>query len=525
MKKSIASFLALCILAVSLCGCGANNTQGNSSPPPPAQSTPGQDSPSPERSTKDEIIFAQGSDLTTMDPHIGMQERAFSLTNNIFDPLVTFDPDMNMQPCLATSWEWLENGCVLEMKLREGVKFQNGDDFTAEDVVFNADRLQELNNTFGDAYVKTEAVDEYTVRFYLSAPKPALLNALTDPMCSMIPKDYFESDPDGFAANPIGTGPYKMKDYSVGDYYTLERWDGYWGEPAKTERLTMRIVPESGQRVTLLETGEIDVAYEIPYNSVSMITDNPNLQLLQTPSMKIIMIYCNTQSAGPIGNPTVRKAIESAIDKEAIVQAVCYGYGEATYSIMPSSADDYQELPGNPYNVERAKELLAEAGYADGFDLEIWTNSNQANTELCTILQSQLKEIGVNLKITVQDDNTTNSLRNSGADFGLMLHFFSCNISHADYVLFHTLTSTQYSNFSRFKLQEYDDTYHAWEQTAEGDEREALLQQLYAIEQEYLPEIPVYNDIRLIGATASLEGLALSRIGAYEYQNAVVYTD
>lgn len=106
-----------------------------------------------------------------------------------------------------------------------------------------------------------------------------------------------------------------------------------------------------------------------------------------------------------------------------------------------------------------------------------------------------------------------------------MLHFFSCNISHADYVLFHTLTSTQYSNFSRFKLQEYDDTYHAWEQTAEGDEREALLQQLYAIEQEYLPEIPVYNDIRLIGAAASLEGLTLSRIGAYEYQNAVVYTD
>ena len=92
-------------------------------------------------------------------------------------------------------------------------------------------------------------------------------------------------------------------------------------------------------------------------------------------------------------------------------------------------------------------------------------------------------------------------------------------------MLFHTLTSTQYSNFSRFNLQEYDDTYHAWEQTAEGGDREALLQKLYEIEQEYLPEIPVYNDIRLIGASANLEGLTLSRIGAYEYQNAVVYTD
>ena len=513
MKRFLSSILALCMLAALLSGCGAGNNAETGT------QTDG------ERTIKDEIIFAQGSDLTSMDPHIGMQERAFSLTNNIFDPLVTMDADMNIQPCLATSWEWLEDGCVLEMKLREGVKFQNGEDFTAEDVVFNADRLQELNNTFGNAYLKSEAVDEYTVRFHLSAPKPALLNALTDPMCSMIPKDYYESDPDGFAANPIGTGPYMLMDYSVGDYYTLERWDGYWGEPAKTQYLTMRIVPEAGQRVSLLETGEIDVAYEIPYNSVSTITDNPDLQLLQTPSMKIVMLYCNTQSSGPIGDPLVRKAIESAIDKESIVQAVCYGYGEATYSICPSSATDYMELEGNPYDVERAKELLAEAGYPDGFDLEIWTNSNQANTELCTILQNQLAEIGINLSITVQDDNTTNSRRNAGEDFGLILHFFSCNIAHADYVLFHTLVSTQYSNFARFNLPEYDEAYHTWEQTADEQQRQELLKELYALEQEYLPEIPVYNDIRLLGATKNLEGLALSRIGAYEYQNAVVYVD
>lgn len=520
MKKWLSLLLAAVMMLSVLCGCSSGSGAATAAPAGPSGSA----EPT-ERAIKDEIVFAQGSDLTTMDPHKGMQERAYSLTNNIFDPLVTFDSDMKIQPCLATSWQWLEDNCVLEMKLRQGVKFQNGEDFTAEDVVFNADRLQELNHVFGDSYVKTEAVDDYTVRFYLSTPKPSLLNALTDPMCSMIPKDYFEADPDGFAAKPIGTGPYMLKEFSSGDYYTLERYDGYWGGPAKTKYLTLRIVPESGQRVMLLETGEVDVAYEIPYNSVSTIEGNDDLQLLQTPSMKIVMLYFNTQSSGPASNPLVRKAVESAIDKQAIVNAVCYGYGTPTYSICPSNVTDYVELPGNHYDVARAKELMTQAGYPDGCDLTIWSNSNQANTELCTILQSQLKEIGINLNIVVQDDNTTNTLRNAGEDFGIILHFFSCNIGHADYVLYWTLKSGNYSDFSRFNNPEYDKTYLTWEKTAEGADRQKLLEKLYSIEQENLPEIPMYNDVKLIGATKNLEGMQLSQIGAHEYQNAVVYAD
>jgi peptide/nickel transport system substrate-binding protein len=336
MKKALSLILALCMTVPMLCSCGSKTTPAGSTTGPGVEET----------SIKDEIVFAQGSDLTTMDPHKGPQERAYSLTNNIYDPLLTMDENMQIQPCLAMSWEWLENDCVLEMKLREGVKFQNGEDFTAEDAVFNVERLQELQSVFGSNFVKAEAPDEYTLRITLSAPKPALLNALTDPMCSMIPKDYYESDPDKFAANPIGTGPYMMKDYNVGDYYTLERFDGYWGGPAKTKYLTMRIIPESGQRITLLQTGEIDVAYDIPYNSVSTLKQSEDLQLLQTPSMKVIMLYADCKDDQPWANPTVRKAIEAAIDKDAIVQAVCYGYGTPTYSLMPPNATDYMELTG-----------------------------------------------------------------------------------------------------------------------------------------------------------------------------------
>ena len=120
---------------------------------------------------------------------------------------------------------------------------------------------------------------------------------LTDPAFGIVPKAYFESvGEEGFAKAPVGSGPYKLKDYVTGDYYTLERFDDYWGEKAKTQYLTMKIVPEAGQRTIMLETGEIDVAYEIPYVDAAKIEENEDLQFLSTPSMKVVMFYLDTKS-------------------------------------------------------------------------------------------------------------------------------------------------------------------------------------------------------------------------------------
>ena len=516
MKKLLSIMLTLCMVIPMMCACSSTSSTSAESSGDQADT---------ERPIKDEIIFAQGSDITSLDPHKGFQERAYTLTNNMYDPLLTMDANMQVAPCLATSWEWSEDQCHLTMHLRQGVKFHNGEEFTSEDAAFTIDLLQTEQNTFGEGYLGCDTPDDYTIVVNFSSPMPSCVNVLTDPLVSMMPKDTYEADPEGFATNPVGTGPYKLKDYSTGDYYTLECFDEYWGEPAKTQYITMKIVPESGQRVTLLQTGEIDVAYDIPYNSVSTVQSADDLQLLQTPSVKIIMLYLDCKDDQPWKDPKVRQAIAYAIDKESIVQAVTYGYGTPTYDIMPSNLTDYRPITDYSYDVEKAKQLMAEAGYADGFAMACWCNSAQANTELATILQNQLKEIGITLNIDIQDDNTITARGTAGDPFGIRIHFFSNNIGHADYVLNWTLRTGSPTNYGRFSSAEYDELHARWKGTGESTARDELTDKLFAVYSENMPMIPVYQDVKLIGATANLEGLFLSQMGAHEYQNAVVYTD
>lgn len=473
---------------------------------------------SAEENIKDEIIFCQGNDLTTLDATIGQQERAYSISNNMFDTLIGRDADMAMVPCLATEWAW-EDDVTLKLTLREGVKFHDGSDMTAEDVKFTLDLIHERGALFAGNYAECVADDDYHVTVKLNSPNPAFLSTLTLPQAAVVPAEYDETT---FGENPIGTGPYKLLEAYEGDYYTVERFDDYWGEPAKTQYVTMKIVPEASQRTMMLETGEVDVAYGIPNNDIARVEENEDLQILTCPSMKIILMELNCDSEGAIGDANVRKAVECAIDKQTIVDALLYGYGTATSNIVPPTAEDYREYEVNSYDPERAKALLEEAGYADGVELTLWTNTDQTNTEIAQVMQSQLAEVGITLNIVTQDDNTSFSLIEAGEDFDIMLDFWQTNSAHADYVFSGMLVSTSVNNFSRYYNEDFDATYVKYASTGEGEEREALLKTLYDYMVNDTPIIGLYSETKVVAATANLSGLGLSQIGAHEYQNAVV---
>lgn len=525
MKKVTALLLAA-TMALSLAGC----SQKAAEPTAAADSgqAAGTEASAAGRKIKDEIVFAQSSDLTTMNPYIGTQERAYSLTNHMYDTLLVYDSDMNMSCSLAESYEWVDD-VTLQLNLVHDVKFHNGDPLTAEDVIFTFQQRANWGSAFKN-YIDVDnmqAKDDYTVIVPFTSPHPSFIYQLTDPAFGIVPKKYFESvGEDGFAKAPIGSGPYKLKDYVTGDYYTLERFDDYWGGPAKTKYLTMKIVPEAGQRTIMLETGEIDVAYEIPYVDAAKIQDNSDLQFLSTPSMKIVMFYLNTQSATPVHDKRVRQAIEYAIDKEAIVQAVCYGYGSVAYAIVPDSVFEYKEVKEpHVYNLEKAKELMKEAGYEDGFSMEIWTSSVQTNTEICQVVQDQLAAINIKAEISVQDANTIDTRIDAGDEFGMELHFYSCNSGHAEYTLSNILPTGMMRNDCRFSNADYDAAYEEWLMTTDEAKRDELLTTMYEIQNEETPVLPLYNEVKILGATKNLEGFQLSRIGAHEYQNAVVYED
>ena len=242
--------------------------------------------------------------------------------------------------------------------------------------------------------------------------------------------------------------------------------------------------------------------------------------------MKIVMFYLNCKSATPINNKLVRQAIEYAIDKEAVVKALCYGYGKVAYAIVPDVVFEYKPVKvPHLYNLAKAKALMAEAGCPDGFEMELWTNAVQTNTELCQIIQDQLAAINIKAKVLVQDANTIDARQDAGDEFGMSLHFYSCNSGHAEYTLSNILPTGMLRNDSRFSNAEYDKAYYDWLVTTDSKKRDELLTKMYEIQNEETPVIPIYNEVKILGAVKNLVGLQLSRIGAHEYQNAVVYVD
>ena len=168
---------------------------------------------------------------------------------------------------------------------------------------------------------------------------------------------------------------------------------------------------------------------------------------------------------------------------------------------------------------------MKEAGCEDGFTMELWTSAVQTNTEICQVIQEQLAAINIKAEISVQDANTIDTRIDAGDEFGMELHFYSCNSGHAEYTLSNILPTGMMRNDCRFSNAEYDKAYEEWLVTTDEAKRDELLTTMYEIQNRETPVIPLYNEVKILGATKNLEGFKLSRIGAHQYQDAVVYED
>jgi peptide/nickel transport system substrate-binding protein len=516
MKKLVSIVLVLAMALTVLTGCGNSNT--SSQPSSPAAS----DKP---KEAKDTIIFTQGADITSLDPHIGKQLRAFTVTSNMFDQLVKFDDNMKVVPSLAESWERISDTAV-KFKLREDVKFHNGDPLTSEDVKFSFDRMMASSIVSNNVSFleSVEIVDGYNVILHTKGPYAPLLAALTTPPCAIVPKKVVEADEKGFALNPVGTGPYKFVEWKQGEYCKLEAFDGYYGEKAKTKYVIMKVVPENTQRTIMLETGEADVAYEVLPNDVSKIESNDKLQLLKGVSLKSVDFGFNTKSKGPVGNKLVRQAIECAIDKKGIVEGVLYGIGQpGSLPIAPAAFGYSDKFAADKYDVEKAKALLAEAGYKDGFEIRIWTDTDQAHVEICQVVQNQLAEIGIKANIEVIEYGTLLNKLMDGEDYDMELSFFNNIVGDADYALYSVFHPASKSNHARYDNPEVSDLIIQSRGEVDDAKRTAAYDKIYNILSEDTAQFSIYYEEMCVAINKNVEGFKLSKIGAHKYQDVVVY--
>ncbi len=299
----------------------------------------------------------------------------YGILHALHDALVRPLPGEKMGNALAESSTESPDGLVYEFKLREGLKFHNGDPFTAEDVKFSFERYRGVSGSELHSKVKTvEIVDPYRVRFYLHEPWPDFMTFYGTTATAagiVVPKKYLEQvGEDGFKKHPIGIGPYKFVSHIPGVELVLEAYEEYWRHVPYVKRLILKGIPEVATRLAMLKKGEADIAFALEGPVAEEVQRDPKLTLVDTrhPSIMWIEFADQWDPKSPWHDARVRLAVNYAVDRAAISEAACLSFCPPTGSTIPRMMDFALPVEPLPYNPEKAKQLLAEAGYPNGFD-------------------------------------------------------------------------------------------------------------------------------------------------------------
>ena len=362
-------------------------------------------SPAGAAEAKNEITVAVASTFTTMDPWNATDTLSQAVAKSFYEGLFKFDREMNVVPSLAESAESSPDGMQHVVHLRRGVKFHDGTTFTAEAVKANFDRITTPGSTLKRFFLfenvaSLKVLDPYTVRFTLKRPNSAFINRLAHPSAVMIcPKSLSEKEVS-IAFHPCGTGPFVMKNYNPSDVLRVEKNPNYWraGYP-KLDAITWRPVVENSTRVAMALTGEADYAFPLPSEQVKMVKDKGTLRVDVTPSIMLRFVEMNLTK--PVFKDVrVRQALNYAVNKEALVKVAFAGYADVAEGIAPLSVDYAVKLGPWPYDPQKAKALLKEAGYPNGFEVELWSAYNHTTaSKIIQFLQQQLAQVGVKVRV------------------------------------------------------------------------------------------------------------------------------
>ncbi|QUH18775.1 glutathione ABC transporter substrate-binding protein [Alkaliphilus sp. B6464] len=396
----------------------------------------------------DTLRVAQGGDARILDPHGSNDNISSRVIKQINETLVVQDENMELQPGLAESWEKIDD-LTFEFKLKQGVKFHNGEELKASDVKFTLLRAIESPNVGHIVGVINkdgiEILDDYTIRISTIEPFAPLLAHLAHTGSSILNEKAVTEAGDDYGLNPVGTGPFRFKSWVSGDEITLTKFEEYYGEKAKVEEVKFKNIVEATNRRINLETGEIDIAYDILASDIKSVEENKELTLYRDANLSTSYIGFNVQNK-PFDDVRVRQAINYAVDVDLIIEAVMEGVGQQSNGPLgPNVWGSNQELQPYEYNVEKAKELMKEAGLENGFKTSIWTNDNKIRMDIAEIVQSQLKAVNIDVEIKVVEwgqylDGTGNG------EHDMFILGWTTVIEDPDYGLYALFHSSQFGD-------------------------------------------------------------------------------
>jgi peptide/nickel transport system substrate-binding protein len=371
-----------------------------------------------QTNTPEELIIAQPADIQFVDPQRTYLSSEAAIWHSLYDALVFRGPDMALKPGLATSWEQVSDTEWI-FELQEGVTFHNGEPFNAEAVRWNFERATAegfQDWAFLAPIASSEVIDDYTIRITTKNVYPILPSLMT--MFLMVPPQYMEDvGIEGFNQAPVGTGPYRFVRWDRGSLLTVEANPDYWNDDKRATfpRVTWRIIPEDGTRLAALLAGEIDIMAKLPADDYERVDAQPELaatwvRSLRTPFFRFFPE--SPQGGGePFSDIRVRQAFNHAINVDLMLEALFGGRGTRTATLMtPDFAGFDESIEPYAHDPERARQLLAEAGYPDGFTItfETWSaGSVPKPVEIAQIAAAQLEEVGITANVVPLDVATS----------------------------------------------------------------------------------------------------------------------
>ncbi|MBZ5202799.1 ABC transporter substrate-binding protein [Planomicrobium chinense] len=513
-KKKLVSlaFLMLLLLATALYGCSSDNASDN---------TEGDSGDSGDSGEPKVLIFGRGGDSVSLDPIAVTDGESYKVTKNIFDTLVNFgEQDTEIHPGLASEWTAAEDGLTYTFTLEEGVKFHDGTDFNAEAVVANferwaagnADQFPYYGSMFGgfgdeEGHVidSVTATGDYEVEFKLKRPQAPFLKNLAMSSFGIASPTAFEAAGDKFGDAPVGTGPFKFVEWKRNDSITIEKNADYWveGEP-KLDQVVFRSIPDNSARLNALLSGEIDLADGITPSDGATVEGDANLQLFERPSMNVGYLGLTT-TREPFDDPKVRQAMNHAIDKQAIVDAFFEGRGEIAKNPMPPVISGYNDsIEDYDYNPEKAKELLAEAGLPDGFEMELYAMPVPRpympdGQKVAEAIQKNLADVGVTANIVSFEWATYLEKAANGEADAFLLGWTGDN-GDADNFLYVLLDQDNIgsNNYTYYENQELHDILIEAQTEVDEDKRNELYGKAQEIIHEDAPWVPLAHSTPLL---------------------------